>query len=329
MAINQPGLVDVHVDRPLSNLSLAFLQRTSGFVAASAFPVVSVPMKSDKFFTYDRGMFNRDEMKIRAPSTESEGVTYKISTDSYNCDVWALHVNIADEIRANADSPISLDREAIELLSIKALIRKETAWAADHFVIGKWTNDVTGVSGAPGADQFQRWDEAASDPIEQVRLGRRTVLISTGFPPNKLILGREVYDALLDHPDIVGRLDRGQGTGPAIVLRQNLAALFELDEILVMDAISNTADEGVDNVHALIGGKKALLVYSAPSPGLMVPSAGYTFVWTGLLGGGALASRITRMRVPLIKSDRIEIEMAYDQKLVAADLGYFFETAVS
>lgn len=329
MPINQPGRGDVHVDRPLSQLSLAFLQSAEGFVADRAFPRVPVSKQSDKYFTYDRGMFNRDEMEKRAPGTESAGATYSISTDSYSADVWALHKDIADQIRANADDPIQLDREATEFLSIKALIRREKAWNDDHFVASKWTSDLTGVSGAPGANQFQRWDEAASTPIEDIRLGKRTVQIRTGFRPNKLVMNRQVYDALLDHPDIVGRLDRGQTSGPAIVMRQALAALFEVDEVLVMDAILNSAIEGATNVHALIGGKNALLVYAAPSPGLMVPSGGYTFVWSGLLGGGALASRISRMRVDILKSDRLEIEQAFDQKLVAADLGQFFLDAVS
>lgn len=329
MPVIQPGRQDVHVDRPLTQISLAYLQSAEGFVADRVFPIVPVAKQSDKYFTYDRGMFNRDEMQKRAPSTESAGATYSLSTDSYSCDVWALHKDVADQLRSNADSPLQLDRDATLFLSLKALIRKEKAWATDHFATGKWTTDVTGVTGAPGANQFQRWDEAASTPIEDIRLGKRTVQESTGFRPNKLVLGRQVYDALLDHPDIVGRLDRGQTNGAAMVLRRNLAELFELDEILVMDSIENTAAEGAANSHAFIGGKKALLVYAAPNPGLMIPSGGYTFAWSGLLGGGALSTRISRMRMDPLKADRIEIEMAFDQKLVAADLGYFFNTAVN
>jgi len=288
-----------------------------------------VSKQSDKYFTYDRGYFNRAEMKKRAPGTESAGATYAISTDSYSADVWALHRDVADQIRANADTPISLDREAVELLTLQALLRKEKEWAASFFVTSVWTTQRTGVAASPTGTQFLRWDDAASTPIEDVRRGVRTVHESTGFRPNKMVLGRAVYDALLDHPDIVGRIDRGQTSGPAMVMRDALAALFELDEVLVMDAIQNTANEGATNVHAFIGGKNALLLYTPSSPGLMIPSAGYTFTWSGLLGAGALGSRISRMRMEHLKSDRLEIEMAFDQKQVSADLGAFFLTAVS
>jgi hypothetical protein len=293
------------------------------------FPRVPVSKKSDKYFRYPREYFLRDEMQQRAPGTESAGVTYKLEQDSYSCDVWALHLNVADQVRDNADTPLQPDREATELLTQQALLRREKSWAAAYFATGIWTNERAGVASGPTGTQFLRWDEAASTPIEDVRTAKRTVHQSTGMRPNKLVLGRAVYDALLDHPDLVGRVDRGQTTGTALVMRQTLAALFELDEVLVMDGIENTAAEGAAGSYSFIGGKHALLVYAPPSPSLMVPSAGYTFVWSGFIGAGNMGNRIKRFRMEHLSSDRIEIETAFDQKLVAADLGAFFLNAVS
>ena len=47
------------------------------------------------------------------------------------------------------------------------------------------------------------------------------------------------------------------------------------------------------------------------------------------LGAGPSGNRIKRFRMEQIASDRIEGEMAFAAKLVAADLGVFFEDAVS
>lgn len=324
MPFNQPGRGDVHVDRPLTNVSLAFIQQAAAFIADRAFPRLPVQKQSDLYFRYDRGYFNRAEMAKRAPGVESAGANYKLDTDSYAAEVWALHHDIADQIRANADSPISLDRDATELLTLQGLLRKEKEWAATHFITSVWTGEKAGHASTNDATNFVYWDVATSTPIENVRAAITAVHEITGFRPNRMVLGRKVFDALLDHPDIVGRIDRGQTVGTALVMRENLAALFELDEILVMNSVENTANEGATNVHSFIGGQNALLVYTPPTPGLMVPSAGYTFTWNGLLGGGALATRISRFRVDLLKSDRIEIEMAFDMKQVSADLGFFF-----
>ena len=104
-----------------------------------------------------------------------------------------------------------------------------------------------------------------------------------------------------------------------------LRALWKIERILIMDAIVNTADKGQANTHGFIAGDVALLVYSAPNPGLMVPSAGYDFNWSGLLGSsGGLGTRVSKFRMEELKSDRVEIEMAFDLKLVAADLGTLF-----
>jgi len=327
MPYQSPSRGDVHVDRPLSNISLAFLQSQDNFVADQAFPIVSVPSKSDQYTTYDRGMFNRDEMTELAPGARADAANYTLSTGTYNAKVYALAKDIADQVRANADSHIALDREATEFLTVKALIKKEKLWASAHFITGVWTTERAGVASGPTGTQFLRWDVASSTPIEDMRAAVRAVHQLTGFRPVRLVLGREVYDALLDHPDIVGRIDRGQTSGPAVAMRDSLAALFELEQILVMDAIENTAAHGVANSHSFIGGKNALLLYTPASPGLMTPSAGYTFSWSSM--GNGLGTRMKRFRMDPESSDRLQIEMSFDQKLIAADLGAFFLDAVS
>ncbi|RLE25526.1 MAG: hypothetical protein DRJ50_02800 [Actinobacteria bacterium] len=327
---NNPSRGDVHVNRPLGNISVAFAQEEEGFIADDAFPVVPVLKRSDRYFLYERGEFNRDEMTKRAPGTESAGGTYNIdNTPSYLCESFAFHRDIPDEIRDNADEPLNLDRDATEYLTTKFLIRKEKLWAATFFATTIWTNEDTGVSGTPSAGEFQRWDEAASTPIEDIRAARTSTKLSGGLRPNKLVVGAQTYDSLLDHPDIVGRLDRGQTSGPAIANKDAMAAIFELDQILIMDAIENTALEGATESNAFIGGKHALLLYAAPSPGIMTATAGYTFSWTGRFGASALSSRIKRFRMEHLESDRVEIDAAFDHKLVSADLGYFFLTAVN
>lgn len=325
-----PG--DVHVNAVLTNISVAMIQSASAFVADRVFPNIPVKKQSDRYYTYDRGEFNRDEMEERADGAETNGGGYKVdNTPTYYAPVYGFHKDVTDQQRANADSVLQLDTEATTFVTQKALIKREVLWVRKFFAPGIWTIGRKGVSGTPsGATEFKQWNDAASTPIEDVRAGKRAMLESTGFEPNKLVLGKKVYDDLLDHPDIVDRIKYGQtAPGAAVSNEQTLAALFEIETIEVMRAIQNTAKEGQTPVHSFIGGKHALLVYAAKSPGLMTPTAGYTFSWTGLLGSGAQGGRIKSFRMENLAADRVEIEMAFDQKLVSADLGYFFETAVA
>jgi len=337
MPYTSPSRSDVHINRPLTNISIAYMQSAENFVASQVFPSIPVAKQSDAYFTYDRGEFNRDEMAERAPATESAGGTYEIGNDVYYARTRAYHRDVPDPVRSNADSPISLDREATEFVTQKGLINREKVWATTYFQPGDpgdtWTFDVDGNATDSAAafdptdaanNQRLFWNDSSSAPIENIREGKRYVLEATGFKPNTLTLGQAVYDALVDHPDVIGRIDRGQTAGAARANLVTLADLFELDKVLVMSAISNTAKQGQAAVHSFIGGKHALLSYAPKTPGLMTPSAGYTFNWTSMAGAGEEGMRIKRFRMEHLEADRIEISMAYDQKKISADLGYFF-----
>jgi hypothetical protein len=324
-----PG--DVHVNTPLTNISIAFLQNAANFVSSRVFPNIPVTKQSDRYYVYERGDFNRDEMAERAPATESVGGGYKLdNTPTYFANRFSFHKDIPDEVRANADAVLNPDREATAYVTHKALIKREKLFVQKFFQSGLWGVDYTGVSSNPSGANILQWGDANSTPIETVRAAKRSIAERTGFEPNKLVLGRAVYDALLDHPDIIDRLKYGQTAGAAANTSTNdLASLFKVDEILVMNAVENTAKEGAAASHTFIGGKNALLCHAATAPGLMTPTAGYTFSWTGLLGAGGEGNRIKSFRMEQLGADRIEIDMCFDQKLVSADLGQFFSGIVA
>lgn len=320
----QPTTGSVHISAPLTNISVAYMQDQSRFIATKVFPIVPVGKQTDKYYKYTKADWFRDEAQRRAPATESEGSGYGITSDSYSCDIYAFHKDVDDHTRKNADAGINLDADATRFVTTRLLIRQEKLWTADAFATSIWATDVTG-----GTD-FVQWDDKLSDPIADVETGRRTILASTGYMPNKLVIGYDVYKALKHHPDILARIQYGGTAGqPAMVNTRILAEIFELEEVLVCSAIENTAVEGATATMAFIQGKHALLCYSTPTPGLMEPTAGYTFSWREVSGGLGADLAISKMRMDLKKADRVEGEIALDNKIVATDLGYFFASAVA
>lgn len=326
-----PTAGDIHVNTPLTNISIAYLQSADNFVATKVFPNLPVTKQSDRYYTYDRGEFNRDEAEERAPGTESAGGSYSVdNTPTYFCKVYAFHKDVPDQIRGNADAVLNLDNEATEYVTHKALIKREKLFVSKYFVPTIWTVDIDGVASGAGAGEVLYWSLDTGDPIRDIRNGKRNRLEDTGFEPNTLVMGKAVWDVILDHPDIIDRIKYGQTPGaPAMANIEALMKLFEVERIFIMKAIENTAIEGADPSHSFIAGKHALLAYIAPSPGIMTPSAGYTFSWTGWMGAGAEGNRIKRFRLEKLESDRVEVQMSFDQKLVAADCGYFFNGIVA
>lgn len=333
--MTNPTAGAVHVDAALTNISVAFFQNAEHFIAGRVFPTVPVPQQSDRYYVYDRGDFNRDEAEERAPGTESKGSGFKLdNTPTYFARVYAFHKDLPDQIMANADAAVDLERGAAEFVAHKMLIRKEKDFMSRFFVSNVWSNEVAGVAGAPSGPQVKQWsDLSAGDPIGNIRTAKSTVLESTGFMPNTLVLGQRVFDVLVDHPSIVDRVKYSGGVGnqnPAMINEQTLAALFGVSRVLIGRSIENVSAEGIANDHAFIAGKKALLCYVAPSPGLLTPSAGYTFSWRGYLNTtNAFGIATSRFRMQSLKSERVEGEIAMDHKLVSADLGYFWDTIVA
>jgi hypothetical protein len=325
----QPTQSDVHVDSLLTNISVAHFQREGNFIARRAAPTIMVAKQSDKYITFPRGYFNRDLMAKRADCTESQRVGYAVSTDSYLADVWSLGHDVGDQRRANTDSPMNPDREAVQLLTGMQLIREDALWMSEFFGTGIWATDLTGVASGAGAGQFNRWD-GTSDPVLDIEAGRLVMEASTGYSPNTLVLDRRVYGKLKTNASILDRLKYSGGVSnarPAQVFMESLAQLFEVDQILVPRGIVNSAAEGVTDVHGFQSGKHALLCYVAPSPGLYEASAMYTFRWSGLTGGVG-GSSISRFREDRRKCDVIEIDSAFDLKKVSADLGVFYNGAI-
>lgn len=152
------------------------------------------------------------------------------------------------------------------------------------------------------------------------------MLANTGRLPKTLVLGYPVFVQLKNHPELK---DRVKYTSDRTITPAILAMLFDIDEVLVCMAVQNPAGENEAPAMGFIQGKHALLCHKAQTPGILTPSAGYIFSWKGVSGGLGKTIGISRIPVPLQKSDRIEGEIAHDFKVVGADLGYFFANVVA
>ena len=317
----QPSAAQVHaVDVPLTNVSTAYQQSDDHFIATKVFPILPVEKKTDKYYTYTKNDWFRDEAKPRADATESAGSGYGLSTAGYSCDVFALHKDIGEQARANADASIDLEQDATRFLTQRMLLRQEIQWVTDCFGTGIWATDLTPSS---------LWsDFTASDPIEDIETGKETILSTTGQEANTLVLGYQVYRKLKNHPDIIDRIKYVTKVDGRVVTPELLAAMFDVKRVFVAKAVKATNVEGETAVYAFAHGKHALLLNVADNPGLLTPSAGYTFSWRYANALGANVG-ITRMDVPLAKAIRVEAEVSFDNKIVGTDLGYFFNGAVA
>ena len=331
----QPTLGDVHVNRPLTNISVAYSQEAAGveFVADRAFPGDSRrKQKRPVLHLQARRLQPRRDAEARARD-RVRGLRLRARFDR--------HVQLR---RVGAAQGCGRPDPREQRLAALARSRR------DHLPdqqgahpprerVGRRSSSRPACGPAkwrarPTSDSTHVvfWDYATSSPITDIRHAKTQArLNSGGFVPNIGVFSRPVFDKLVDHPDFIDRTKYGQtAPNPAMATRRIIAEILELEEVLVMDAVYNTAAEGATESNSFIGGLAAALFYRPRNAGLMTPSAGYTFNWTGMIGStGGAGLRIKTFRMEHLGSDRVEIDAAFDMRLVSKDCGFFFNNVIS
>ena len=201
----------VHLDQPLTNLTLAYLQDESNFIAGKVFPMVDVDKQSNKYYIYDRANFNRSgERKALAPRTRPERVGMSVSNSNYFADVYGLATDFDEQTLANEDAALDIRSAGASMLMHNMLIDREKDWVTNFFSTGVWTTEWDGDTNASatGTDVVHWDDYTNSTPIVDVTNARRTMqLASGGFKPNTMVVGKAVRDSLINNPDILARLN--------------------------------------------------------------------------------------------------------------------------
>jgi len=322
----QPTGSDLHIDVYLSNLSIAYMNEPSAYIADRVFPVVMTPKQSDKYPIYEKDYWFRDGAAKRAVLTESAGGGYELADPGeFFCDEWGYHKDIPDQDIWNEDDIFDLDQEAVEFVIEKFRIRRERDWASKYFQSAVWGTDWTG-----GVD-FTAWSTAGSTPIQDVETAKTTVKESIALTPNTLVVSEKVFATLKNHAAV---LDRFKYTQSGVITEALLALVFGVDNFFVASAVyASNAEGDAEVMDFIVSETDALLVYVQPRPAKRRPSGGYTFRWSRPMikgrEGEPLAVTIKRFYMESVAGTRIEGGVFEDLKLVASDCGLFFSGAIA
>lgn len=293
----RPDVADVHVNTLLTQVSVGY--KPAGFFANRVFPMVPVDKQTDIYPVYDKSHWARDlggpgtaptgsgQAVRRAPGTRARTVGWTLTnTNTYRCINYAFGVEIPKELRDNADSIFNLDRDATTLLTSLLNLRFDREFAADFLTTGVWDNTLT-VS--------NKWnDYSASTPVEDVRAGlntlRRATLGMSSAGGVRILMGALVEQRLLDHPDLIARIQYGSSAAaPAMLNRNLMAQMLGVDEVIVCESVFTSDEEGTAEASVTytdVVTDDLLILWTPPSAQQLAPSAGYLFNWKPATGGG-------------------------------------------
>lgn len=306
----KPGRNDIHVDPVLTKIAVDY--QNMDYVHPLIMPSVDVKKKAGIYFVYDKSKF-RPVDSVRAPGTRANRVDYGLVQATYGPLVeHALEDDVPDEIADEYPDELDAYADAVENIREREMLNQEVALATTLANIAVVTQNVT-LSGT------DRWDDYAnSDPISDIETARNTVRQGILKRPNTLLLSDPVYAKLRHHPQL---LERFKYSERGILTKDHLAALFEVDRVIVAAAMYNTADEGQDDSMADIWGKHAWLFYIEPRPQRKRVSFGYTLRMQNL--------QVERWYQQPEKSTFVRVSQNYEQKIVAAEAAYLLKNAVA
>lgn len=327
-----------HVDQLLSGISVQYSQGADTFIADRVFSTFPVERQSDEFLVYPRGWFLRNQVRERPLGGEPAEATYGLSSDFYRAKEYALAAVLDDRERANVTPPFDPEESHVQFLTENHLINREILFGQSYFRSGVWGTNLTGQATAPSATAqtsataIQQWDQANSKPQKAIDELKERMGLLVGREPNVLMIGRSAYTQLKSHPEIIDRL---KYTTSENISKTILASYFEVDEIVVPQAVQNLAPELApqlgDNVQNsyILNNKSLLLLFRNRIVGPKMLTAGLNFIWRGLLGGEGFSFPVYTDRKVRAFSDWFAVRTAFDMKVVAPDCGVYVDAIVA
>jgi len=325
--MGNPTRSAVHVSAALTNVAVAWRMDNPG-VASQVFPVVPVSKSIDAYHIWDLDDILRREAKIRAPGSESAGSGVRITNTTYQTHKFALHHDMPWDTEEEADESVMYEANMTQYLMANVTRQAEFEWAAKNFVAGVWGTDKEGAADA----DFVQWQKTTSDPIVNIRAFKRLVQKRTGYKVNTATFGADVWDTLLDHPDMIDRVKATGSPSPGVITMQLVAEIMELDRVFVADMVHSTSEEQAATATTafIVNPRGILLAYAAPSPSREIPSAGYTFSRKGrTVPNGGTGVSVNRFELEKNEATRIEAQGEWDHKIVAPELGLFMDNVIA
>lgn len=272
-------------------------------------PRVMVQHETDQYYVYSKDALGLPET-IRADGSESNRASFNVSTATYQLEEHALHDDITERQRKNADKAIRVDADVTEYLTGVILLRREVDLQTVVQTAANWAN-------ATSLTSTFAWslNTTTSNPITFVDSASSVILVNAAKRPNRIVMNDQVINAVKEHQSIVDRVKytSRDSIGPDIIGR-----LFRIEQVLVPEIAYNTADEGLADSMSRVWNDTVWMGYVEPNPGLKKVSALYT-MWQENTGSPYVTKK---WREDKLNADRIEVSAMFQNKLVASDCAY-------
>lgn len=312
----------IHKDKALANFALAY--ENNELVADKVAPVVPVDDISGTYFKLPKeNTFTYVGQAFVGPSSDVPEVEGIVEEGTYSCKGRGRKSKIALQTDAMADVPLKLREGAVLDAMAQLMLEREVRVAGIIFNNANYKSTTNTVAIST------KWDAKSSgvstaDPISDVDTLRGNIFRG---PNTRLVavMSRDVFTALKNNTFITARINGGATTAlPAIVMKQLIAALFEVDEVVVAEAWQIAA-----GTQGRVWGKAFAILSVSTAPSTRALCFALTMRWQAPGPGGVRHEQWIDPSKGLMGVEYHKITMADDEVTPANDAGLLFTTVIS
>lgn len=260
-----PGQARV-IDPILTNIARGY--RNAAFIGFMLFPIVPVGQRGGQIIEFGREDFLLYET-ARAPGANTKRVQYGYFGSPYALEQHALEGMVPFEIMDDARIVPGIDQGTIAIQKTQKTIGLRTEKAQADLATNTANYPATNKAALSGTSMWS--DHVNSNPSTDIEYAKEAVRSQIGVAANTVVLGAKVFSKIKQHPKL---LDHFKYTGRDVITADLLAALWEVDRVVVGKAVY--ANNGVMTD---IWGNFVVLAYTNISDlsSMGEPSYGYTY----------------------------------------------------
>lgn len=299
------------IDPALTAIAIAY--KNAKYIADEVAPRIPVDAQKFNFLQYPSDtFFNIPDTRVGRRSKPNEA-TLEASEVTDSTEDHALDGGVPKADQDNADPRYDpLGNEVMFLQELIALDREQRV-ASLLFTAANYASGLKQT--LSGTSQFSH---ASSTPIALINSALDLPLVR----PNQMVFGQAGWTKFRTNPEIVEAC-LGTAATKGNVSRQQVADLFEVDEVLVGAARANSAKRGQAPSLARLWGNQLALTHKAPVPqakGAMTHIG--TFEW-----GSRIAAQWEDKNMGMRGGTAVRTGEAVRERIIAADAGYLFDAA--
>jgi len=298
---------------------IEYASAEQNFIGTRVMPIMSVPKQAGTFGKVTvESLLEHSTSTSRSPNSGYNRRQYEFTSDSYTCEENGIEEVIDDREMAMYSDYIEAEAVATRRAVNLILMSHERRVAAAAAAITTTSPLGNGL-----------WSVGTSTPIDDIETAYRAHRDATGIRPNALILSEYVFRTVRQHPDIVARVS-SSGAGDQDRARdvnaEQLAAVFDIENVLVASGIENTANPNQPAVLTDIWTNEPIVTRIASTNDIREPCFGRTFHWSE--DGSVVGGRIESYRDEAIRGSIVRVRHDTDEKVLYPELGIRVAAAI-